>query len=255
MEPLRVLLGDLLNVAGAAWHEKEWHKVAEQLLQGLPPQREFRVGVAASGKFEQACLSMAWKLLSHAAMWDHLSPSALSVAGRSLAFKMVNRLRCCVHEKLASPHKMMPTRMFILLTSPELAAEVAATPPCMQDSWSASFLARYGEDLLSDKAMAVLVTLAELTTKDTAQIEARHASIRRWLKTRSQQTHVMDFEILSCEWTLQRTRLISANRLRKQRDATTQVRAASASRKRTAATPGEKNVAVVALSERTSRRR
>lgn len=184
----------------------QMRKAALADMKGLPMEREFRAAIAATGRLEGECLARVGQLLREPDMWRAMPTKGLCVQKNALAFRMVSRMGCCVHQLVAVPHTQMPTKMFRVLADPASASEVAATPTCMQDAWSANFLAEHGKDLLSAKSLAILTTLAYPTAKDISQLESKHASIRRWLLLRSHQTHTMDFKDLSAEWVLQRTR-------------------------------------------------
>lgn len=65
------------------------------------------------------------------------------VAFRGLAFRLISRAGCSVHELLASPHQRLPFRMFRLLNEPDLAEELCQLPSCLWDEWSADMKAAH----------------------------------------------------------------------------------------------------------------
>ena len=104
----------------------------------------------------------------------------------------------------------MPTRLFQLIdgdgATAEFATELrATTPDCLRDAWCRQFMNSYA-DMLSPDAKAVLTLQGSLLKYDIAQIECRHAAIRRWLLARGLQTHVTDFQRLSGDWMAQQFR-------------------------------------------------
>ena len=209
MEPLRRLLRNLLVVASEDWDLRQQSQAAERSLQGREPKRAFRVTVAASCSLEDECAAKAFQLLHNEEIWSVLPSDSLVESEALLAFKMLSQLVCSLHEKVRAPHQETPTSIFGLLDDPDAAGRLAAIPECLLDSWSKDFLAKHAGGLTSKKALAILATLAHLTYKDISGVECRHAAIRRWLVSRSVQTHVMDFRHLSCEWVLQRARKLS----------------------------------------------
>ena len=62
----------------------------------------------------------------------------------------------------------------------------------MRDAWTEQFVNRY-VDLRSPEPLAVLTLQTIILKYDIAQIECKHASVRRLVHTRSTQTHTVDF--------------------------------------------------------------
>lgn len=87
-----------------------------------------------------------------------------------------------------------------------ISQELSSTPPCLSDFATADFVKKFGADPTGPRALAFLAFLASGTTREIVQIEAKHASVRRWLCGRSLQTHTMSFKHLGAAWVLQRLR-------------------------------------------------
>ena len=75
----------------------------------------------------------------------------------------------------------------------------------MCDAWAEWFINRY-VDLRSPEALAIFILQAIILKYDIAQIECKHASVRRWVHARSTQTHTVDFQTRSGEWMSQQVR-------------------------------------------------
>lgn len=210
MEPVRVLLAAKLEVSGEAWEKLETSKLADRIARGCAPRRDYVVSLAASNSVENECLGKARALMQHSGLWVGLPLVAVSVKMRCLAFRMLSRVRTLIHELLVTPHGKFPIVLFRLLQQPDLFGELQGVPECMRDDISHEFLTQFAESPNSPRARAFLEFLAFSVSMDTAQIEARHASIRRWLFSRSTQTHTMEFTRLSTEWVLQQARRLDA---------------------------------------------
>ena len=209
MEPARSLMSSYLTMAGDDWNAAQIKACLHARLAGREPHREYRVSVAASNVLEEACLARVHTLLGSDTLWATLPEAALTKSNRALAFRMLSRLACGVHELLIKPHRDMPTRLFALLLRPlpdGIVQQIKDTPPCMQDDFTKEFLEAHGGDLLADRPQAILTHLARIMKKETVDIECRHASIRRFLISKSVQTHTLKFADLGRHWVLQRWR-------------------------------------------------
>lgn len=203
MEPLRQLLEAHFTVAGQAWEEEQQSKL---LRPGIaPPERLYRIGVAASGVDETRFSNQTSMLLHRAECWQALPIEAMTVGFRCLAYRMVSRMACCVEALLRQPHTKYPVKLFLLLARPELAPQLAGDPRCCMDSLTKSLLTQHpGFD--GDEFRAKLTLLATVLLKDISVIESKHASVRRVLMQASLQVHPMSFKELSASWCFQQAR-------------------------------------------------
>jgi hypothetical protein len=210
MEPLRQLMKDHLEMCGCAWEQKQAGKAADRSNSGESPKRDLRIVVAATLELENKSFRLLDMLMTDKGLWVGLPTSALTVRQRCLAFRMLSRVGCSVEELLRAPHRRMPIALFRLLASPtqDVVDELKNTPACMRDDWSKRFLTEY-DNPLSEEALASLTLIAMMAKMDIAQIECRHASIRRWLHSRIQ-THTMDFSDLSGAFMSQQVRTLLA---------------------------------------------
>ena len=199
-----------LELSSDQWNERAMAEAVRRLHAGQPMARDFRVAVAAAQHLEQDCLRQVSLLLREDKLWSGLPESSLTVSQRCLIYRMLSRTGCCVEELLISEHRRFPIAVFRLLATPDLATarELLGTPECVRDSWGHGFLEAY-PDPLCNEAMAVLVCVASMLKLDIAEIECRHAAIRRHLSTRIH-THVMGFGELSGMWMAQQARTRAA---------------------------------------------
>jgi len=206
MEPMRDLMARHLELSSDAWAEKAMAEAVLRSQAGQPMGRELRVTIAATLRLEKQCLVQVSLLLREARLWAGLPETSLTVGQRCLAYRMLSRTGCCVEELLRSEHRRFPVALFRLLATPDRATamELQAAPQCVRDPWGHEFLETYADPLCGE-ALAVLVSVASLLKLDIAEIECRHAAIRRHLHTRVQ-THVMGFGDLSGLWMAQQAR-------------------------------------------------
>ena len=130
------------------------------------------------------------------------TPAALAAVNwtaeiRCLGFRLLSRLGCGVHALLRVPHAGHPYSLFQILLGerpPSLA--------CLRDELAHAFFERFQAepDSFSDDALGVREVLADLLEIDIAQVEAKHAAVRRLAMKKSMQTWTLDFQHLAAEW-------------------------------------------------------
>ena len=203
---MRELMAKHLQFSSDLWCETSMGEAVVRVKAGGPLSRDFRITIAASQRLEKECQRQTAMLLCEAKLWSALPEGCLTVSHRCLVYRMLSRLACCVEELLCSEHRRYPIALFRLLDSPDAAtaADIKGVPECVLDSFSSDFLGTY-PDPTCDEALAVLSSVAALLKLDIAEIECRHAAIRRHLHTRVQ-THVMCFSHLSGMWMSQQSR-------------------------------------------------
>ena len=81
---------------------------------------------------------------------------------------------------------------------PHSGREFQTTPPCMLDDWTKDMIKHHPD--LSGEVFQKLILTAMMAHFDMATIEAKHATVRRLLVSRSVQTHKRSFKDLSAEW-------------------------------------------------------
>lgn len=145
--------------------------------------RKFRAVVAAVGELENHFFQMVRERLLAQRHWSHMPPAARNINFQHLSSKLLSRMRCCVQQLLAAPHSRFPHRIFLLLEGPSLGDICLEEKDCMLDDFSQGLIAGYEDKGLGDpEALAVLRALALAWRLDFADVESRHASLRRSLK-------------------------------------------------------------------------
>lgn len=174
--------------------------------EGRPIDKEYRGTLAATSELQHRCLRKSELLLSKPQMWEFMPRDGLLRRLQATAFRMLSRLRCSVYQLLVAEHDRWSTKVFALIKSDLVADELDKAPPCVRGRFVQEFYEKFEGNLTSVAAKAFLEAILVYTSHDVAQIESRHASIRRWLTFKSLQTHVVDFASLSSEWLLMRLR-------------------------------------------------
>jgi hypothetical protein len=153
---------------------------------------------------EQTFFDNLMHLFGDIAEWRHLPPASMVASFRGLAFRLLSRMGCAVQELLRGPHCRFPFKLFLLLEDESLADVVECASECELDTFSKVFIETFREQgLCHPDALMVLRTIALGWKMDISQIEARHASLRRLLKS-AHQTKVMSASTLSAMWTCMR---------------------------------------------------
>ena len=210
LEPLRQLLKLQLEVGGSKWNRRQDAAVATSVSCNMGADlRTFPILEAAMGRITAACHERFAMLLSQAPLWEHLmEPGDYTVTGRHLAFRLISAADSLVREYLTTQYSRFPVRLFCLLEGEGKDIETSV-PPCCLDAWSNSFIQRHvgsAGGLSNPSALEELRLHARLAKLDISDIEARHASLRRRLVSRSVQTHPESLEEVSAETMLQRLR-------------------------------------------------
>ena len=122
--------------------------------------------------------------------WKYLPAHKRTVDVQHLIFKILSRMGCATQEHLFLPHEQFPTTLFLLLEDTddtdlgEVFLKIWETEKCMLDDFSAAYIAKYKVAGFDDpEAKIVLQEVAQSMGKDIADIESRHASLRRMLKS------------------------------------------------------------------------
>ena len=165
---------------------------------GTGEPREYRALVAAQGTaLQEGFADIVKKLRS--------TPEALPAAHfldktRSFGFRLLSRLGCALHVLLRVPHSGHPYSLFKILLG-----ESPTGPECLRDELADAFYRRWPpetSDFSADsEPVAILQVLADIVEVDIAQIEAKHAAVRRLALKKSLQTWTADFQQLAAEWT------------------------------------------------------
>ena len=193
-----------LDMGGARWDRLQYAKSAQQ------QPREYRGWNAATCKLETQALSDLKSIAYDASRWEVIGLSFRTVAFRNNQFQAVSTFACGISNKHTDVHTNYPAAAFLWLYSPDgLQAEYDKVS-CKHlfdpfvETFCSYWVTRGGLDQRG--ARADLESLMILFQEDMAEIEARHASIRRELTVLSTQTHSTDFLELSDRHVLRCTR-------------------------------------------------
>ena len=121
--------------------------------------------------------------------WKYLPAHERTVG----VFKILSRMCCAAQEHLFLPHEQFPTKLILLLEDTDLGdlfVKTWKTKKCTLDVFSAAYIAKYKVAGFDDpEAKIVLQQVAQSMRVDIADIQSRHASVRRMLKS-VVQTHI-----------------------------------------------------------------
>lgn len=217
LEPLRKLLGKRLELGSVDWESKQKAAVAHSLAGGVGNAgdaagagRKYAVVEAAGGAIEQKCHTALAQLLQQAELWQHvLRMDAFTLRKQGLAFRLVSSAGCLVASSLDAQHCRFPFLLFSLLAGRD-PQTILNIPECVFDAWSLAFVQRHrnreGGGLGSAQARAELELHAALARVDISPIEALHASVRRRVVARGNQTHSATVDEASADFLLARVR-------------------------------------------------
>jgi hypothetical protein len=136
--------------------------------------------------YTKACIDALCDLMTDAAPWECIQQEFSNVEYRSIAFGMLARALAGIEQLLAS--KLYPLKLFRLIRSPELAAEIASDPVCLLDSFSKIFRTtfRTPAQLESDDCRAELLAASAIHRTEIIRVECRHSFLRRHIKSTPQ---------------------------------------------------------------------
>lgn len=199
LECLRRYLGQQFERASHNYDRKNEANVAAAVQRGERPTRRYRLAEVADGSDDREFLARVGHLFHNAELWSAMPPSSFTVAERAFAFRSVSRLGCTFDLLLAQRHRRFPFQVFRILHDRSLAETFRNVPECLLDPWTANMRKEY-PSLLDEEFLQTLDTIGSLTLSDTSRIEARHASVRRLLHSKSLQTHPLTIGDLSAHW-------------------------------------------------------
>ena len=182
------LLHACLRLSGEEWERAQVRKECA----GKP--RDYRIVQAAKDDDTKTCMRLLGEQLD--AVMLGLQSTAMTVRTRALAFRLLSRSGCALQILLRHPRRGEPYATFLAL-DPE--RDVRETPECMKDEFSSAFSLRFPD--MTAEAHGVLEMIARNSTVDIAQLESRHASIRRLAYTRGVHTWVPHFGLISADFT------------------------------------------------------
>ena len=166
-----------------------------------PPQ--YRACIAAKGCLEAEFLGMVPSKLFDGRHWKCLPAHKRTVDVQHLIFKILSRMGRAAQEHLFLHHEQFPTKLLLILEDTDLGEAFVRTwesKKCMLDVLSAACIGKYKVAGFDDpEAKIVLQQVAQSMRMDIADIESRHASLRRVLKS-VVQTHMLNKESSADLW-------------------------------------------------------
>eukprot|EP00971_Amphidinium_carterae_P282985 5617604-Amphidinium_carterae.1 len=206
VDPLAQLMKDQLYLSSNEFELQERVKMARSMMAGDMnlSSRDFRLTVAAKGLLTNAFFKSIADLWG-SPKWELLPETACTVTTRNLVFRMIQRAAAAVFELLVCVHRIYPIRLFLLLHAPAMAADIVLEPSCTKDNFTLQLQEQY-PSLLGEEVLHILQAEAIGQAVDIAQIECKHASLRRQLTVRSVQTWRLGLAAVSCDWLFQNHR-------------------------------------------------
>lgn len=201
--PLQRMQRAQLWVGSAKWEKEQQALEARAVLSGAGTmRRSYPVVEAAEGAAEEDCMKRLLALLGDHKIWRLVPQEAYTAKHVGLAHVAVCRAAALVYRRLCLPHAHFPYKLFLAVRHERMVDELKAVKPCMRCPFSSEYLAQV--DLSTDVAQQTLLMLAKVADMNIAEIECRHAALRRYL-TRVQ-AKLMDLEDLAANWVAQRYR-------------------------------------------------
>lgn len=191
MEPQRVYMQRMLYRAGAKFDFDRAAKSVKAMPGADDPCEKFdyKVLSACALAFEtEFCAGIAARM-QDPSLWDVLPSDYPTMASTTVAFFMASTSLCAVKALFIKRYEMYPFRTLKLLIDDSLRDTIAQDCDTMKDAWTLGMQKVYGPRLEGPDARAELVMAAAILELDISAIEARHASLRRYLTVRSTQTH------------------------------------------------------------------
>eukprot|EP00959_Pyramimonas_sp_CCMP1952_P194654 4070369-Pyramimonas_sp.AAC.1 len=213
MQPLRDLLQAKFEVAGEAWEIRQQADVAAALRNGLVLDRcrKYRAQVLADDECETRAFKQLSDLFDFDVWWNIIPQVDMTSKFRCVAFRMLSRVGCMIEFYLCDRHRKWPCRLFSCVNRErrqpwvELRAEAASQCIMMLDIVTLHLLASY-DSWDGDELISIIRVVAHLARVDISVVEARHATLRRFLVGRSLQTNAMSLLDLGSEWVMHQAR-------------------------------------------------
>eukprot|EP00971_Amphidinium_carterae_P101796 2014786-Amphidinium_carterae.6 len=145
------------------------------------------------------------ELLISKHLWELFSKESRTFEVRSLAHRLIARSGACVYQLLFQQHDKFPTKLMELIDSPGKSHEFAMISSCLKDDWTQALQQEY-PTLNHPHLIAILVSQCSGQPTNIAEIESKHASVRRQIVSRIVQTWRCGIAQSSAQWILQNCR-------------------------------------------------
>ncbi|CAK0802016.1 unnamed protein product, partial [Prorocentrum cordatum] len=169
--------------------------------------RSYPLTIAAECSLEGGALVGIRGLLHQPSLWSLIPETDFRAKFVGSAFRARSRAGGLVHARLQFIHDRFPFRLFLLVKNPDLANSTQREAACSRDSFTQDFCQKYSLD--DPCARYVLLLLAQMVRITIADIECRHASLRRLLVRI--QAKFIELESLASRWVAQRYRRRAAD--------------------------------------------
>ena len=158
---------------------------------------------AAEGCLEVEFLGMVSSKIFDGRHWKCPPAHKRTVDVQHLIFKILSRMGCAAQEHLFLSHEQFPSKLLLILEDTDLGEVIVRTwetKKCMLDDLSAACIGKYKVAGFNDpEAKIMLQQVAQSMRMDIADIESRHASLRRVRKS-VVQTHMLNKESSADLW-------------------------------------------------------
>ena len=209
MEPLRVFT--LRQFAEQSAASKRRAKAASVDVNLAEEQNQrFPLQSAADFVWINEFRARADILLGNSILWDDLvSDGDKTQEISAFNFKLLSSMEAGMEELHGEPNAASPICMFRSDGDSAWETEMKTLPECRKSGWHKRHLAEAELDggLLSPTSRVKRWHIALLAAMDIKVIESLHASVRRKLRMRGQQTHGVDWMELVALWVLDRARI------------------------------------------------
>eukprot|EP00971_Amphidinium_carterae_P352911 6492770-Amphidinium_carterae.2 len=209
LQPLELLLRNYFRLAGADWQESQVASAMKMVLEGIAPQMNVRLEVAAALELEIVFFDQMKSLYFQNHVWELLPERVATIAFNAKAFMLISRVGACVETYVANGHRKFPTKLWLLLKHPHMAEELLSIPSCLRDPFTAATIEKF-PSLNTPELFAMLRVQGFHQSVDISVVEALHASVRRQVHLRSCQTWSACLSQISSEWVLQVFRRLAA---------------------------------------------
>ena len=199
ISPLIGLMFAFLKLSGQEWENEQ----EEELLRN--GSRNYRILKALLGEdLENALKDLFSRLHSPIPALPQVAHNRRSCI---LLFRLIARAAGSLHCLLRVVQSGFPYKLFWILLGK--AGEVTDSRTCLQDPVTKQFVAKFGAKGLDClEALACLHSLASMALVDIAQVEARHATIRRTLEFCSLNSKRATLQKLSADFTCRQSNLL-----------------------------------------------
>ena len=210
VQPQQQLMYASLRMSGHDWDIEQGGKAALAEQCGISTAREVRSLIAWQCVNELAFMKRLHRLLSGCEAWRCMPMAGHMRSHLVIAFQLVACAGCACHELLVAPQRGYPLKTFAAAAGLDGLTMVNTLGDkkqrCLLDPWSLSIADKYAGRLDSEEALVDVCTTAKLFLWDTAEIEAKHATIRRRLVLASTQTHVQHVTLASADFVISEVR-------------------------------------------------